>query len=340
MKTSDFDYDLPEELIAQDPAAKRDMSRLMVLPKSGGELEHRLFQNIIEYIHPGDVLVINNTRVIPARLWGTKEGMSNKIEVLLLTRLDDYTWEALVRPGRRVPQGTVISFGPDLCGTVEAVLEEGRRQIKFQYQGEFEQILDKLGLLPLPPYIKKQPRDPERYQTVYARHPGSVAAPTAGLHFSTDLVKKIQNLGIPMVPVVLHVGLGTFRPVKVEDVTKHHMHAEYYSIPPATAQVINETKARGGRVIAVGTTTARCLETAGSQGGQISSGSGWTDIFIYPGYNFQVVDGMVTNFHLPRSTLLMMISALVGRERLLEAYQEAVVQRYRFFSFGDAMLII
>lgn len=340
MRTSDFDYHLPEELIAQDPAAQREKSRLMVLPKNGGEPEHRLFQDIIEYIHPRDVLVINNTRVIPARLWGTKEGMARKIEVLLLTRLDEHTWEVLVRPGRRVPLGTVLRFGPDLSGTVEAVQPEGLRQIKFRYRGVFEELLDQIGLLPLPPYIKKYPRDPGRYQTVYARYPGSVAAPTAGLHFSEDLLGRIQNLGVSMVPLVLHVGLGTFRPVKVQNITEHHMHAEYYAIPPDTARVINETRARGGRVIAVGTTTARCLETAGSRGGAVQPGSGWTDIFIYPGYHFRVVDGMVTNFHLPRSTLLMMISALVGRERLLVAYREAVKRRYRFFSFGDAMLII
>lgn len=340
MKLSDFDYFLPEELIAQEPAPRRDESRLLVVHKNGGKLEHRSFKNIVDYISPRDVLVVNNSRVIPARLWGEKEGTGTKIEVLLLTRREKNTWEVLVRPGRRVPPGTRINFGPELTGTVEAVLDDGLRQISFQYQGDFEHILDRLGSMPLPPYIKRQPQDPERYQTVYARYPGSAAAPTAGLHFTPELLKEIRDRGTSIVPVILHVGLGTFRPVKVEDITRHRMHAEYYEIPPDTAMVINETKSKGGRVIAVGTTTTRCLETAGQHGGELHPVSGWTDIFIYPGYSFKIIDGIVTNFHLPRSTLLMMISALVGRERLLEIYEEAVRKRYRFFSFGDAMLII
>jgi S-adenosylmethionine:tRNA ribosyltransferase-isomerase len=259
---------------------------------------------------------------------------------LLLTRRGEHTWETLVRPGRRVPPGTKIIFGDALAGTVEAVLDEGCRLIKFDYQGIFEELLDKLGVMPLPPYIKKQPGDPGRYQTVYARDPGSAAAPTAGLHFTPELLQRIRERGTAIAPVLLHVGLGTFRPVKVDEVTSHQMHAEYYSVPAETARGINETRARGGRVVAVGTTTTRCLETAAREGGIVQPGAGWTEIFIYPGYRFQAVDALVTNFHLPRSTLLMMVSALVGRERLLDAYTQAVQMRYRFFSFGDAMLII
>ncbi|SFR15110.1 tRNA preQ1(34) S-adenosylmethionine ribosyltransferase-isomerase QueA [Desulfoscipio geothermicus] len=340
MQIKDFDYYLPEELIAQEPEPRRDESRLMVLPKNGGAPEHKLFKDIVEYIDARDVLVINNTRVIPARLWGEKEGTGTTIEVLLLTRRGEHTWEVLVRPGRRVPPGTGIIFGEELRGTVEAVADEGCRIIKFQYEGIFEQILDRLGVMPLPPYIKKQPADPNRYQTVYARRPGSAAAPTAGLHFTPELLKTIKDNGTQIVTVLLHVGLGTFRPVKVDDITRHRMHAEYFEITPETARVINETRGRGGRVIAVGTTTTRCLETAGREDGTVQPGSGWTDIFIYPGYTFRVIDGLITNFHLPRSTLLMMVSALAGRERMLEAYAEAVRKRYRFFSFGDAMLII
>ncbi len=340
MKITDFDYYLPEELIAQEPAPKRDESRLMILCKDGGEPEHRIFRDIVNYIKPQDVLVINNTKVLPARLWGKKKGSGAKIEVLLLTRLDEQTWEVLVRPGRRVPPGTEIIFNEDLRCTVEATTPEGCRICNFHHRGEFERLLDKLGAMPLPPYIKKQPRDPERYQTVYARHPGSAAAPTAGLHFTPQLLDDIRSQGTAVVPVLLHVGLGTFRPVKVQDITRHHMHAEYYEITPEAARVINETKAKGGRVIAVGTTTTRCLEEAAAQDGSVRPGAGWSELFIYPGYEFRVIDGLVTNFHLPRSTLLMMVSALVGRDRLLQAYAEAVRLRYRFFSFGDAMLII
>lgn len=339
MKITDFDYYLPEELIAQDPAPRRDESRLMVLRKSGGAPEHRTFKDIVEYIDPRDVLVINNTKVIPARLWGKKEGTGTVIEVLLLTRINDHTWETLVRPGRRVRPGTKIIFGDELKGTAQEVLAGGCRKISFDYQGQFEPILDKLGSMPLPPYIKKEPADPQRYQTVYARYPGSAAAPTAGLHFTPDLLEQIKNRGTAVTSVILHVGLGTFRPVKVEDITEHKMHSEYYEIPVDTETIINN-KQTGGRTIAVGTTTTRSLETSGLPGGQVRSGTGRTDIFIYPGYDFKVVDGLITNFHLPRSTLLMMVSALVGRERLLSAYEEAVRMRYRFFSFGDAMLII
>lgn len=340
MKITEFDYYLPEELIAQEPAPKRDISKLMVLPKNGGNPEHTLFKDITKYIDSRDVLVVNNTKVIPARLWGTKKGTGTKIEVLLLTQRDDYTWEALVRPGRRVPPGTDIIFGEGLYGTVEAIAEEGCRIIKFHYQGDFARILDRFGIMPLPPYIKKQPEDPNRYQTIYAHLPGSAAAPTAGLHFTPELMQEIKNKGTDIRTVLLHVGIGTFRPVKVGDISRHHMHAEYYEISTETAQAINDTRTRGGRVIAVGTTTTRCLETAGQEDGTVQPGAGWTDIFIYPGYRFKVIDGIITNFHLPRSTLLMMISALVGRERLLEAYAEAVRMRYRFFSFGDAMIII
>ncbi|WP_027363855.1 tRNA preQ1(34) S-adenosylmethionine ribosyltransferase-isomerase QueA [Desulfotruncus alcoholivorax] len=339
MKITDFDYYLPEELIAQDPAPRRDESRLMVLRKNGGAPEHRSFKDIVDYIDPRDVLVINNTKVIPARLWGKKDGTGTVIEVLLLNQINSNTWETLVRPGRRVPPGTKVIFGEELQGTVEAVLEGGCRKISFDYVGQFEPILDKLGSVPLPPYIKKQPADPQRYQTVYARHPGSAAAPTAGLHFTPELLDKIKSRGTAVASVILHVGLGTFRPVKVEDITEHKMHSEYYEIPANTETIINNRQA-GGRTIAVGTTTTRCLETSGVPGGKVRAGTGWTDIFIYPGYNFKVVDGLITNFHLPRSTLLMMVSALVGRERLLSAYDEAVRMRYRFFSFGDAMLII
>lgn len=340
MKISDFDYHLPEVLIAQEPAPRRDESRLMILSRNGGKPEHGVFRDIVKYLDPGDVLVINNTRVIPARLWGEKEGTGTKIEVLLLTRLEGDAWDVLVRPGRRVPPGTEIVFSDELRGTVEAVTEGGCRRVRFHYQGDFERLLNKLGAMPLPPYIKKQPADPQRYQTVYARDPGSAAAPTAGLHFTPELLAEIKNRGVTVAPVLLHVGLGTFRPVKVEDITDHRMHAEFYEITQETARVINQTRAAGGRVVAVGTTTTRCLETAGRENGEVRPGSGWTDIFIYPGYTFRVIDGLVTNFHLPRSTLLMMVSALVGRERLLEAYGEAVKLRYRFFSFGDAMLII
>lgn len=341
MKLSDFDYDLPEELIAQEPAPRRDESRLMVLFRREDKIEHRLFRDVVDYLSPGDVLVLNDTRVIPARLTGKKVNGGGEVEVLLLKRLDRERWEALVRPGRRLPPGARLVFGDGLVeGLVEETTETGGRVISFFSSVPFREVLFRLGKMPLPPYVKKYPDDPQRYQTVYARQEGSAAAPTAGLHFTTELIDKIQSMGIEPIRVLLHVGLGTFRPVRVEDITRHHMHAEYYEITPEAAQAINLARARGGRVIAVGTTTTRCLETAATGEGQVRPGAGWTDIFIYPGYRFKAIDGLVTNFHLPRSTLLMMVSAFAGREKILHAYRTAVQMRYRFFSFGDAMLIL
>ena len=341
MKLSQYDYELPEDLIAQEPAPRRDMSRLMVLRRDQTELEHRMFCDLAGYLREGDTIVVNDTKVIPARLMGTKLGTDTVIEVLLLNKVTGDRWETLVRPGRRVPPGTVIIFGD---GSLQAQVLDytgfGGRLVEFMYQGKFTQLLDRFGRLPLPPYIKKHPADPERYQTVYAREPGSAAAPTAGLHFTPELLHSISDMGVQKVSVLLHVGLGTFRPVQVEDITEHHMHAEFYRVSQDAADAVRETRRRGGRVIAVGTTVTRCLETAAGEHGEIVPGSGWTDIFIYPGYRFKVIDGLITNFHLPRSTLLMMVSALAGRERILEAYREAVARRYRFFSFGDAMLIL
>ena len=341
MKLSQYDYELPEELIAQEPAPRRDKSRLMVLRRDQPELEHEMFYDLAGYLRQGDTIVVNDTKVIPARLMGTKLGTAVVIEVLLLNKVTGDRWETLVRPGRRVPPGTVISFGD---GSLQArVLDNtgfGGRLVEFVCQGDFTQLLDRFGKLPLPPYIKKQPADPERYQTVYAREPGSAAAPTAGLHFTPELLQSIKDMGVQTVSVLLHVGLGTFRPVQVENIEDHHMHAEFYRVSQEAATAVRETRRRGGRVIAVGTTVTRCLETAAGEQGEILPSSGWTEIFIYPGYRFRVIDGLITNFHLPRSTLLMMVSALVGRERMLEAYREAVARRYRFFSFGDAMLIL
>ncbi|MFZ5643142.1 MAG: tRNA preQ1(34) S-adenosylmethionine ribosyltransferase-isomerase QueA [Bacillota bacterium] len=342
LKTSDFDYYLPEELIAQDPLPCRDESRLMVVKREKGTFEHRKFKDIVEYLHPGDVLVLNETRVIPARLMGVKEGTGGIIEVLLLNKKEDNLWEALVKPGRRARAGTRLIFGDGILkGTVVDATDSGGRIIRFEGFVPFEEALYNIGKMPLPPYIKKYPEDPGRYQTVYARTEGSVAAPTAGLHFTADLLSAIKNMGIKVVTVLLHVGLGTFRPVQVEDIREHHMHEEFYQISPGAATAINEARqSPGGRVIAVGTTTVRCLESGAVGEGRVSAGSGYTDIFIYPGYEFKVVQGLVTNFHLPRSTLIMMISALAGQERILNAYSEAVDLRYRFFSFGDAMLIL
>jgi len=341
MRLKDFDYYLPEELIAQEPAESRDKSRLLVLHRDTGFIEHRQFPDCMQYFRPGDALVLNSTRVIPARLIGVKENTGARIEVVLLTRKDLNTWEALVKPGRRVRPGTVISFGQGLL-TAEAVdvTEVGGRLLKFSYNGVFEDILDRLGQMPLPPYIKKELRDRERYQTVYAKIPGSAAAPTAGLHFTPELLESIRNMGVHIVELALHVGLGTFRPVKVENIAEHKMHSEYYEISPAAADTINRLKKAGGRVIAVGTTTTRTLETVADESGFVKPGNGWTDIFIYPGYTFKVVDLLVTNFHLPKSTLLMLVAAFAGREKILEAYQRAVQYKYRFFSFGDAMLIV
>lgn len=340
-KLSDFYYDLPEELIAQDPLQKRSDSRLMVLNRESGSIEHRHFRDITEYLNPGDCLVINDTKVIPARLIGTKEETGASIEVLLLKRHDDRVWETLVKPGKKARPGARISFGNGkLVGEVIDVVEEGNRLVRFEYDGIFEEVLDELGQMPLPPYITHRLEDKDRYQTVYAAHSGSAAAPTAGLHFTNELLEQVEQMGVKIARVTLHVGLGTFRPVKVENITEHHMHSEFYIIDEAAAHTINETKANGGRLVSVGTTSTRTLETAADENGHIEPCSGWTDIFIYPGYKFKVVDRLITNFHLPESTLLMLVSALYDREKILEAYRVAVEEQYRFFSFGDAMLII
>ncbi|MBR9937513.1 tRNA preQ1(34) S-adenosylmethionine ribosyltransferase-isomerase QueA [Oscillospiraceae bacterium Marseille-Q3528] len=341
MKTSDFYFDLPKELIAQDPLEDRSSSRLLVLDRKTGAREHRIFRDIVEYLNPGDCLVINNTKVIPARLYGAKEGTQAKIEILLLKRREGDVWETLVKPGKKAKPGTKISFGDGLLtGEVLDVVDEGNRLIKFTYDGIFEEILDQLGQMPLPPYITHQLKDKNRYQTVYAKHDGSAAAPTAGLHFTPELLRQIEEKGVKIAHVTLHVGLGTFRPVKVEDVTEHHMHSEYFFIEEDQAKLINDTKAAGGRVIAVGTTSCRTLESAVGEDGKLKATSGWTDIFIYPGYQFKVIDALITNFHLPESTLLMLVSALAGKENIMNAYEEAVKERYRFFSFGDAMFIM
>ncbi len=341
MKTSDFYYDLPKELIAQDPLEDRSSSRLLVLGKEDGSIEHRHFRDILTYLKPGDCLVLNNTRVIPARLYGKKEDTGALIEVLLLTRREDNVWETLVKPGKKARIGARISFGEGLLtGEVVDVLEEGNRLIRFTYQGIFEEILDQLGQMPLPPYITHELKDKNRYQTVYAKYDGSAAAPTAGLHFTPELLEQVKELGVKIAEVTLHVGLGTFRPVKVENVADHHMHSEFYMVSQEAADLINETKTLGGRVICVGTTSCRTIESAAAEDGTLKAGSGWTDIFIYPGYQFKVLDGLITNFHLPESTLMMLVSALAGKEHIMAAYQEAVKERYRFFSFGDAMLIV
>ncbi len=341
MDVKDFDYDLPQELIAQDPLEKRSNSRLMVLDKESGDVTHRHFYDVKEYLKPGDCLVINNTKVIPARLFGEKEGTQAKIEILLLKRKENDIWETLVKPGKKAKIGTRIIFGQGLLiGEVVDIVEEGNRLIQFQYEGIFEEILDQLGQMPLPPYITHQLKDKNRYQTVYAKYEGSAAAPTAGLHFTKELLQEIRDMGVKIAEVTLHVGLGTFRPVKVDNVLEHHMHSEFYQITQEAADIINETKANGGRVISVGTTSTRTLEAASAPDGTLTEKSGWTEIFIYPGYEFKVIDGLITNFHLPESTLVMLVSALAGREHVLHAYQIAVEEKYRFFSFGDAMLII
>lgn len=340
MKTSDFYFDLPQELIAQDPLEDRSSSRLLVLDRRTGQMEHHIFKGIVNYLNPGDCLVINDTKVIPARLFGSKVGTDAKIEILLLKRREGDVWETLVKPGKKAKPGTQISFGDGiLMGEVLEVAEDGNRLIRFTYEGIFEEILDRLGQMPLPPYITHQLKDKNRYQTVYAKHDGSAAAPTAGLHFTPELLKEIRDKGVNIAHVTLHVGLGTFRPVKVEDVTQHHMHSEFYMVEEEQAQLINRTKAEGKRVICVGTTSCRTVESASDENGVLHSGSGWTDIFIYPGYRFKILDALITNFHLPESTLLMLVSALAGKENIEKAYAEAVRERYRFFSFGDAMLI-
>ena len=340
MDVKDFYYDLPQELIAQDPLSDRSGSRLMVLDKNTGEIEHRIFRDITEYLRPGDCLVINNTKVIPARLYGVKEDTGAKIEVLLLKRKENDVWETLVKPGRKCKPGTKLSFGEGLLtGEVTDIVEEGNRLIRFHYEGIFEEILDRLGQMPLPPYITHQLEDKNRYQTVYAKYDGSAAAPTAGLHFTPELLEQVRQMGVEIAEVTLHVGLGTFRPVKETDVLKHHMHSEFYRIDQSEADKINRAKKEGHRVIAVGTTSTRTLESAADENGYLRETSGWTEIFIYPGYQFKVIDGLITNFHLPESTLVMLVSALAGREHVLNAYAEAVAQRYRFFSFGDAMFL-
>lgn len=341
MKRQDFYYDLPEELIAQDPLEDRSSSRLLVLDKKTGETQHHTFREIVNYLNPGDCLVINDTKVIPARLIGAKEETGAKIEVLLLKRKQNDVWETLVKPGRKAKPGTRISFGDGLLkGEVIDVVDEGNRLIRFEYDGIFEEILDQLGQMPLPPYITHQLKDKDRYNTVYAAHEGSAAAPTAGLHFTPELLEEIDRKGVDIARVTLHVGLGTFRPVKVEDVENHHMHSEFYMIDEEAAEKINGAKARGGRIICVGTTSCRTIESAADENGHLKACSGWTEIFIYPGYTFKVLDGLITNFHLPESTLIMLVSALAGRDHVLAAYEEAVRDRYRFFSFGDAMMIL
>ena len=341
MDVKDFYFDLPQELIAQDPLEDRSSSRLLVLDKKTGEIEHHTFRDIVSYLKKGDCLVINDTKVIPARLFGVKEDTQAKIEVLLLKRKENDIWETLVKPGKKAKPGTVISFGDGLLkGTVVDVIEDGNRLIQFSYEGIFEEILDQLGQMPLPPHITHQLKDKNRYQTVYAKHEGSAAAPTAGLHFTKELLKEIEDMGVTIAHVTLHVGLGTFRPVKVDNVLDHHMHSEFYVVEEEEAKKVNDAKKNGGRVICVGTTSCRTVESATGEDGILKAGSGWTDIFIYPGYRFKILDGLITNFHLPESTLVMLVSALAGRDHVLHAYEEAIKERYRFFSFGDATLII
>lgn len=340
MDVKDFYFDLPQELIAQDPLEDRSASRLLVLNKTTGQVTHRHFRDIKEYLKPGDCLVINDTKVIPARLFGIKKDTGAKIEVLLLKRRENDIWETLVKPGKKAKPGTKLEFGDGrLTATVADVVDEGNRLIQFHYDGIFEEILDELGQMPLPPYITHQLQDKNRYQTVYAKHEGSAAAPTAGLHFTKELLKEIEEMGVKIAHVTLHVGLGTFRPVKVNNVLDHHMHSEFYMVEESEAKKVNDTKAAGGRVICVGTTSCRTIESAAGDDGILKAGSGWTDIFIYPGYRFNILDCLITNFHLPESTLVMLVSALAGREHVLAAYQQAIEERYRFFSFGDAMFI-
>lgn len=340
MKVTDFDFYLPEELIAQHPLEKRDDARLMLLDKENGKIEHKIFKDIIDYLESGDCLVLNDTRVLPARLIGVKEETGGKMEFLLLKRVDKDTWETLVKPGKRAQIGTKFLFGEgELKAEVIGMGEEGSRIVKFEYEGIFEQALDKLGEMPLPPYITEKLEDKEMYQTVYSREKGSAAAPTAGLHFTEELLERIKDKGVNIVFLTLHVGLGTFRPVKVENITEHNMHSEYYSMTKATADIINKTKENGKNIIAVGTTSCRTLETIGDESGTVREQSGWTDIFIYPGYKYKIVDKLITNFHLPQSTLIMLVSALARKESVINAYETAVKEKYRFFSFGDAMFV-
>ncbi len=340
MKTSDFYFDLPKELIAQDPLSDRSASRLMVLDKQSGKVSHRIFREIGEYLHPGDCLVINDTKVIPARLLGAKKDTGAHIEILLLKRKENDVWETLVKPGKKCRPGAKVVFGNgELEAEIMEVLPDGNRLVQFRYEGIFEEVLDRLGQMPLPPYITHKLKDKNRYQTVYAKYEGSAAAPTAGLHFTTDLLEQLEKSGVRIARVTLHVGLGTFRPVKVENVLEHHMHSEYYHVSEEAAKIINQTKEEGGRIISVGTTSTRTLETVADESGKIHPGSGSTEIFIYPGYRFKAIDALITNFHLPESTLLMLVSALAGKDHIMNAYEEAVKEKYRFFSFGDAMLI-
>ena len=337
---SDFYFDLPEELIAQDPLEQRSDSKLMVIGREDGSIEHKHFYDILDYVNPGDCLVINDTKVIPARLMGVKEDTGASIEVLLLKRKEEKVWETLVKPGKKMKPGARVSFGDGLIvGEVIDVVEEGNRLIRFEYEGIWEELLDQLGQMPLPPYITHQLQDRNRYQTVYAKHDGSAAAPTAGLHFTKELLQKLEDKGVEIAHVCLHVGLGTFRPVKVDNILEHHMHSEFYMVEEEEAAKINAAKARGNQVISVGTTSTRTLESVADENGIVHAGSGWTEIFIYPGYEFKVVDSLITNFHLPESTLLMLVSAFSTREKMLHAYEVAVEDRYRFFSFGDAMII-
>lgn len=340
LKKSDFYFDLPQELIAQDPLEDRSSSRLLVLNKKTGEIEHHIFKDIVQFLNKGDCLVLNNTKVIPARLMGTKIDTGATIEILLLKRRENDIWETLVKPGKKAKPGAVISFGDGLLtGKVLDIVDEGNRLIQFSYNGIFEEVLDKLGEMPLPPYITHKLKDKDRYQTVYAKYEGSAAAPTAGLHFTKDLLKQVKDKGVKIVYVTLHVGLGTFRPVKEDNVLQHHMHSEFYQVTPEAAETINSTKAAGGRVICVGTTSCRTIESAANEQGIVVPGCDNTEIFIYPGYKFKVLDNLITNFHLPESTLIMLVSALAGRENVLNAYKTAVDMKYRFFSFGDAMFI-
>lgn len=341
MKVTDYYFDLPQEQIAQDPLEDRSSSRLLVLDKETGEYSHHVFREITEFLKPGDCLVLNNTKVIPARLFGEKEGTQAKIEILLLKRKENDVWETLVKPGKKAKVGTKIIFGGGLLvGEVIDIVEEGNRLIKFTYEGIFEEILDQLGQMPLPPYITHQLKDKNRYQTVYAKYDGSAAAPTAGLHFTPELLQQVKDMGVDIAEVTLHVGLGTFRPVKVDNILEHHMHSEFYMVTQEAADKINNAKKNGHRVICVGTTSCRTIESAADENGMLRESSGWTEIFIYPGYQFKVLDCLITNFHLPESTLLMLVSALAGREHVLAAYEEAVKEGYRFFSFGDAMMIV
>lgn len=340
METKDFYYNLPEELIAQVPLKDRTTSRLLVLDKESGEVEHKHFKDVMDYLNKGDTLILNNTRVLPARLFGNRVGKEESVEFLLLKRNKEDVWESLVKPGKKAKIGSIVEFGNGLLrGEVIGIDEEGIRRVKFDYDGIFEEVLDSLGEMPLPPYIKEKLTDKERYQTVYSKHLGSAAAPTAGLHFTNELLKEIRNKGINVGFITLHVGLGTFRPVKVEDILNHHMHSEFFTLSEETAKLINKTKENGKKIVAVGTTSVRTLETLSDESGFIEAGSGWTDIFIYPGYKFKLVDTLITNFHLPESTLLMLISAFTSREMILKTYDIAIAEKYRFFSFGDAMII-